>query len=162
MFKKIIPVVVAVFVASFTPAFADEIPSFNDYGTPKVIISEPVPLVWDKEIASKDVVFKYTTYEEAVKTEWRKFGGKYIVLSDNCGVGLQCRLILDIIEGKPVARMPLAEGGYDWHANSRLLLVNPPTEENLSSEYIHDRTTYWYEWTGEEFKLLHQKPWSSN
>jgi len=129
----------------------------------KTRFHEPAaPLKWDESIFPFERAFIYTgtSYKEMTEQASRRFGGHYVMVTTGCGTACQIGVLVDRRTGRIVDKLPLATTGYDYRANSNLLVVNPTSEEILAyRESYMDHTTYYYVWTTTGWKLLAEEPW---
>ncbi len=92
---------------------------------------------------------------QAKPISFEKLITNYRIVSDNCGVGIQCDRFVDQ-SGREVVKLPIAEAGYVF--DGQFLVVNPYDPATASS-YVVDRTTYHYRWDGHDFVPVKMTAW---
>ena len=118
-------------------------------------------LKWNEKIFPFEWAFRYgTSYEEMSEQPHRRFGGHYVMVTTGCGTALQCGVLVDRRTGRIMDKLPLATTGYDYRANSNLLVVNPTDAQTLANrESYYDKVTYYYVWTTTGWKLFAEEKW---
>jgi len=108
---------------------------------------------------ANELDFSTCKYGKLYKTASKKaiakgivFAGRFAFASINCGTGCYSSTIIDTKTGK-VYDGPHSSSGYQYKANSRLLIINPPQADGFYTpcEYCEPEA---YVWTGKEFKKL--------
>lgn len=142
---------------------AAAVPRFKDYPATPVKVERNAPLVLD-EFSQH---FR-SQLEDAIRENKPEFAGKYLVVRWSCGGGCHSGAVVDATTGKvfpfPVdvtSVFPLRPGFTSEHdqelhyrLDSRLMVFAGDMEsENPKSDVV-----LFYEFTGEEFKLLHEAP----
>ena len=86
-------------------------------------------------------------------TDTAEFAGYYAFASWGCGAPCQMCSVIDLRTGNVYAG-PYAAGGYEYHSNSRILIVNPPRENGFYDANGAMPYPEQYLWTGTSFKRL--------
>ena len=83
------------------------------------------------------------------------FAGRYIVTLWGCGTSCQTVAIIDAKNGKVSFPLEEAAGyGVCYQRDSRLLVVNPLTAEDVGPYMPEWLRTIYYEWDGQQLKRL--------
>jgi hypothetical protein len=134
-------------------AVATTAPTFDVYRTPVETIVAPAAPDY---ATAPDLIWleaRVAGYEPEVV----EFAGRYAVLISGCGTACQAGAIVDLSDGS-LHPIPTASAGYEFRADSALLLVNPP--EEIEQGYGEGRPSwlhsYAYRWdeTSMAFELL--------
>ncbi len=143
--------------------------AFDIYRGPIAPLAE-----WDEEIFPSEYLFKYDLApdpDKPIADVYRRkfakdpmhgrFAGHYAILTTGCGQALQCGALVDIREGKVVAKVPTTTVGATWRPGSGLLVVDPFDAEANENRELHwgVSSTEYYLWNGEAFVFLGEERW---
>lgn len=144
-------------VAACSPAPEITVPRFSDYESdPAPPPVQPAPL-----LLADGVLESYSDILQAASTDGVSFASRYAMAIWSCGTGCEVSAVIDLATGT-VTRGPVAELGFDYRDDSRLLIVNPPA---AVAQHVADAggcgagallssTSTFYEWTGSRFNTL--------
>ena len=117
----------------------------------------PVELTEMKTDIDKQSMESWSLFETRIKDGIEagvNFAGKYIIIEWGGGTECQTGVIVDASSGK-IYEIPTSAWGKEYKADSCLLIVNPPVDD----EEEEDRPDYalpaYYKWENNTFILLH-------
>ncbi len=128
------------------PAYADDAPSFEDY--PATIYRGKLhdPHLVRRDCSELNAFWCFRTrLKEAAREDGITFAGSFTVAIWGCGTECQSGAVIDRKSGT-MFWLPTASLGYDYRADSRLLIVNPNPSEYWSGAVP--------EWLYREFYVL--------
>ena len=83
-----------------------------------------------------------TIISEAYRKKTDLFAGNYVFVRWGCGTSCQQCAIIDLKDGE-VYNGPPASLGYDYRADSRLLIVNPPDSAGFIADCSYCSPEFW-------------------
>ena len=103
------------------------------------------------------LLVRWNRYSKFIKSAYRgkiNFAGKYVIVQWGCGTECQTGIVMNVFNGTLVS-LPTSERGIEYHNNSLLLIVNPPSKtHNIDTRPSYAYPAY-YLWDDSEFVLLH-------
>ncbi|MFA3792266.1 hypothetical protein AB6T38_14215 [Aliiglaciecola sp. SL4] len=141
-------------VAFSVSIYAEDMPSFEQF---KVSEISPMTL---KEVdfdSHTDGVYVEQSWHGMMATvigESANFAGKFYILGSGCGTGCQHNLVINVETGKIIDTVTSGLG-LCHQADSSLLIVNPRLND-FGDETPDWAFTYYYQFDGSEFRLLHK------
>jgi hypothetical protein len=138
---------------------AESAPRFEDYGVSEVFQGRPAPV----DLRSNPDALRFKTELREGAAKGPNFAGHFTVVSWGCGTSCQSIMLVDASSGR-VMRSPLvSELGQDFRKDSRLLVLNPPSEVKVVLERLgcSDQsvdswltTSHYFEWNGKQFRHI--------
>jgi hypothetical protein len=111
--------------------------SFDDFKVTKVDNKKYAEL----DLKSNEMASSYRTrLREGYKADTANFAGHYTFVYFGCGSPCQGSLVIDRKTGK-VYDSPSASLGYDFRADSRMLIVNPPDTSGFYDDCFYCKPT---------------------
>ena len=144
---------------SYTTKPTLNIPQFKDFPVSETYHGTPAPV----DLNSSPIGHTFRTVLTAGAKTGPNFAGHYTIVTWGCGSTCQDFAVADAKTGK-IYDVPFgSENGTEFRLDSRLLIVNPLGYDKGGDGSVADwvRIQY-YEWTGEEFKLLEAYKVSDN
>ena len=150
-------VAILIFVS---PVHSQDIPGFADYPAPTSFKGKPAQPVLR---TAGDRMFR-TRIQEGAK-QGPNFAGRYTIITWGCGNSCESMVIVDATDGAihPAPFRFLGYGDFpdnvrshEYRLDSRLLIIRgcPDDEEESAC------ASYFYKWTGKDFKLLRKIPFN--
>jgi hypothetical protein len=115
-------------------------PAFKDYPAKKSFSGRPAPV----NLASHPQARRFRTVLQQGAKQGPNFAGKYTVVTWGCGTSCQAIGIINAQTGSVYMLDRPAEAGVKFQLDSRLLVVNPPT--NISEKEPDWLQTHYYVW----------------
>jgi hypothetical protein len=81
------------------------------------------------------------------------FAGECVVVEWGCGTGCQSGVVINLRDGS-IHDLPVAEQGYEYRKDSRLLIVNPVSWDDEDYTWFRRAVPSYYRWTGTDLELL--------
>lgn len=131
-----------------------QMPSFEDYSVSEAERFSGTPAEADLNTSPIGNTFRTRLREGAAQGP--NFAGSFTVVQWGCGTNCAQFAIIDAETGE-IYDVPWGvETGLDYNLDSRLIVLNPPEPtRNAYPEQIPQQiNTRYYEWTGEELRLL--------
>jgi hypothetical protein len=107
--------------------------NFKDYNVKISKISKNVKLDFDSNEDAK--YFRSLLNEKNINSNIN-FAGHYIFVYWGCGSNSKASMIIDKIDGK-IYDAPTSSLGFDFHKDSRMLIVNPPNNDKNYIDCIY-------------------------
>jgi hypothetical protein len=133
--------------------------------------SFPVQLITAERTSSVDLASnpdakRFRTNLKKAFEQGPQFAGHYAFAKWGCGANCSASAIVDVVSGK-VTFGPVAENGFEYQLNSRLLIVNP---KSAAKQWIEEFgaceveaywavTSHYYEWLGGSFVHITDINW---
>lgn len=130
---------------------------FEEYAVSDLYDNEKAPLKLEEDTFFW--LFR-RTIREAYQNDTVNFAGHYIFTSWDCGSKCEASAVIDIVTGIPYKGVD-ASGEYQYRQDSRMLVVNPPTEKipgaNDTNCLRCDTQLYVWDEKGKQFESLEQE-----
>lgn len=130
MLRTLLAFVAALYLSTMTTEVAAAEPPFGDYQT-SIYRGTLVPPRLSKAMCRGDELCFWdfrTRLRQGAASEGITFGGKYTLVIWGCGTSCQSGAIIDRKTGEMIW-LPTASLGYEYQADSTLIIVNPHPEE---------------------------------